>query len=597
MKLNISKLLLACGMSAAVILPSCSLDEENPGGFTLQNIATSPEGYETVLNNCYFGMERLFYNAIDFQGLMEGNTDLWTVALNDDGKNDMIFKFFKDASPDRTFTNALWNAAYDGIGACCLAIETAPNVSFTSETTRSQKVAEAHFLRAMYYYNIVEMFGGVVKLNSVTTSTNYSPDRTEPIEIYRDIILPDLRFAVENLTVGTYATDGVPTKKSALGFLAKACLATQQYGTTEFLQEGYDAAKKLITDCENGGNTYLAYMYPDFDDVFKEANNKVNKEALWKYSVYSGSDGHGSSNGNYRNNRNDEHFLCQVNHIGARTQTQETLLAWDGGIIGDFMPTNHLLNLYVQADGSLDPRFHKLFLTEWNSNVDYVWTDGDATRYDKAASLVGTKLPAGNKCIKFVMPQDAEYAAEVAAKATSPYVLIEYKDVYNEHDSITMKKGEGENHYRYFYPSLNKHCSSNYFVANASKNRNGNLNAVLVMRMAEVYLMAAEYDILLNGGTSAMGYINKVRNRAGAKALTGTATIRTVIDERGRELCGEFTRFFDLKRTGMYKDATYLKETHPTLAKYFKPEYALRPIPQAYIDVITTGSLFVNPGY
>ena len=49
-----------------------------------------------------------------------------------------------------------------------------------------------------------------------------------------------------------------------------------------------------------------------------------------------------------------------------------------------------------------------------------------------------------------------------------------------------------------------------------------------MMRMAEVYLIAAEADILINGGANAMGYINKVRARAGAKALTGTATVRTV---------------------------------------------------------------------
>ena len=94
-----------------------------------------------------------------------------------------------------------------------------------------------------------------------------------------------------------------------------------------------------------------------------------------------------------------------------------------------------------------------------------------------------------------------------------------------------------------------------------------------------------------------MEYINKVRNRAGAKPLTGAATIRTVLDERGRELCGEFTRFYDLKRTGMLNDASYLQATHPDLAQYYKKEYVLRPIPKAFIDVIANGATFQNPGY
>ena len=40
------------------------------------------------------------------------------------------------------------------------------------------------------------------------------------------------------------------------------------------------------------------------------------KEALWKHRWYAGSDGHGSSNGNYKLNRNDEYFLCNVNKFG-----------------------------------------------------------------------------------------------------------------------------------------------------------------------------------------------------------------------------------------------------------------------------------------
>jgi hypothetical protein len=139
--------------------------------------------------------------------------------------------------------------------------------------------------------------------------------------------------------------------------------------------------------------------------------------------------------------------------------------------------------------------------------------------------------------------------------------------------------------------------SDNYYVANASKARNGNLNATFMIRMSEMYLIAAEANIYLNNAGTALQQINKVRTRAGAKALTGTPTIRTILDERGRELCGEYCRFYDLKRTGMLKDANYLKETHPDLGQYYKPEYALRPIPQQFIEAISNGSEYQNPGY
>lgn len=41
----------------------------------------------------------------------------------------------------------------------------------------------------------------------------------------------------------------------------------------------------------------------------------ANKEALWKYNLYAGDDNYGSSNGNYRLNRNHEYFLCSLSRL------------------------------------------------------------------------------------------------------------------------------------------------------------------------------------------------------------------------------------------------------------------------------------------
>ena len=211
---------------------------------------------------------------------------------------------------------------------------------------------------------------------------------------------------------------------------------------------------------------------------------------------------------------------------------------------------------------------------------------------------MGQSINVGEKAVKIVMPQDEDYDREVADKATLTYLLVDYRDVYDDESrNVKMELNGRENHFRYFYPSLCKHNSSNYTVANASRMRNGNLNATFIMRMAEVYLIAAEADLYLHGGSNAMQYINKVRARAGANALSGVPTVRMILDERGRELCGEYCRFYDLKRTGMFKDASYLNQTHPDLGRYFRPEYALRPIPQSYIQSISNGDSYQNPGY
>lgn len=599
-KMNFKNILFSAALAAgAMSLASCSLEEENPGGFTMENMAAnSVESYQTLLNQCYFGMERFLYGTDGFMELTEGDTDLWTYQGNQNTSYTQYFWFFAGAAPNTTYTNGIWNSLYDGIGSCNMAISLANKAPFKTEAEKNAKVAEARFLRAIYYFNAVEQFGGVTMITEPASSMNFAPTRTEPLTIYKDIIIPDLEFAVEWLDKGNDATTTQPTKKAALGMLAKACLQTKEYATDEYIPKALDAAKKLITDCESGGSTYGAYMYPTYEEVFAEKNNKENKEALWKHRWYAGSDGHGSSNGNFKLNRNNEKFLCNINKFGAHEDNQTSRLTWEGSQAGIFMPTQYLLNLYVQQDGTLDPRFHKSFTTQWNANRNYEWDESSKNNFGKEDAIVGKKLNTGDLAIKIVMPQDADYAAEVSKKATANYLVVDYKDVYDDaNKNVINERGAGENMFRYFYPSLNKHNSSNYYVANANKKRNGNLNATFIIRMAEIYLIAAEADIYLNGGSNAMGYINKVRQRAGATPLTGSASVRTVLDERGRELCGEYCRFYDLKRTGMFKDNSYLQATHPDLARYFKPEYALRPISTTFTNGIINGAEYQNPGY
>lgn len=402
------KFIFCSVLFSALSLHSCTLEEYNPGAFTKEALATSIDGYETLINQCYFAMERFYYGSADWMSLTEGDTDLWTYKANESTSYTQWFWFFAGTSPNTTYTNNWWNGTYDGVGACNEAIALGDKPPYTTEEERNAKIAEARFLRAVYYFNAVEQFGAVTMLTEPITAETltYSPTRTDPMTIYQEVILPDLRFASEWLPTGTHATTTTPTKKAALGFLAKACLQTYEYGSTEYLQEALDTAKKLITDCETGGGKYNTYMYPSYSEVFKESNNWENKEALWKHRWYAGADGHGSSNGNYKLNRNDEYFLCNINKFGAREDNQETRLTWEGSITGIFMPTQHLLSLYVQKDGTLDPRFHESFTTEWNANKNYTWDESAVHMYDKEETVIGKALNKGDLAIKFIMPQD-----------------------------------------------------------------------------------------------------------------------------------------------------------------------------------------------
>ncbi len=596
---------------------SCTdmLEEYNPGGGTMEQYAET-DNYEAFVNQCYFAMARYFYGTADgtsswgkpqalaagYMALSEAETDLWTSAANF-VTNQQNYFWYMGGAMNTTYLAGFWNCAYDGIGACNTAIDMAQyNKSFSKEQLNSF-IAEARMMRAVYYFNIVEQFGGVVMItNTSGENITYTPKRTDPLTVYNEVIIPDLEFAAANLEVGNDASTTAPTRKAAIGFLAKAYLQKVRWDSdkTTCYQKALENAKKLITDCESGGSQYNTYMYSNIDDVFAEANNYNNREALWKHRWAVDGKAQSGSTGLANLNRNDERFNCWLSHFGARQNLGEDHEKWEGSKEGDFMPTQHLLKLFVQSDGSLDPRFHKWFTTEWNCNREsgYEWTESDCKIYGKDMSMKGKKINNGDLAIKIVMPQDADYADEVAKAATSNYLLVDYKKLYSDtqNDIIDLNSDGTENQLRYYWPVLNKHNSSNYIVESYAKYRLGNLNATFIMRTPEVYLIAAEAALQLGDASTATSYVNKIRQRAGAQLLS-SVDLRSIIDERGRELCGEYNRFFDLVRVGYLANASYLQETHPALAKYYKPEYVLKPIPQAYIDLIENGEDFVNPGY
>jgi hypothetical protein len=132
------------------------------------------------------------------------------------------------------------------------------------------------------------------------------------------------------------------------------------------------------------------------------------------------------------------------------------------------------------------------------------------------------------------------------------------------------------------------------------------LGNIMVMRMAEAYLIAAEATLNSGGsGAEAAGYLNVLRQRACRNAAdfnasTGmqltTATMDDVFDEYARELCGEYNRWALLKRNKAFESRLqrYNKtaSTNFVAGKHYK-----RPIPYAFLNQINNAEEFGNNGY
>jgi len=120
-----------------------------------------------------------------------------------------------------------------------------------------------------------------------------------------------------------------------------------------------------------------------------------------------------------------------------------------------------------------------------------------------------------------------------------------------------------------------------------------------VYRLADAYLLYAEANLRGGGGSraTALGYVNALRNRASAGAISDAQlTLNFILDERGRELLWEGFRRQDLVRYGLFSSAGVWTWKGGTQAGQVTTAiHDLYPIPSNELSANPT--LKQNPGY
>lgn len=142
-----------------------------------------------------------------------------------------------------------------------------------------------------------------------------------------------------------------------------------------------------------------------------------------------------------------------------------------------------------------------------------------------------------------------------------------------------------------------------YFDTKRADLNSPSVRPVIVFRLAETYLIAAEAAFMLGNMPDAVKYINAVRERAAYPTGNTTAmditaadvSLDFILDERTRELCGENVRWWDLVRTGMLLQRVRMHNKEA--AANIIGKHILRPIPQAQIDATTAGDPYNNSLY
>jgi len=184
-----------------------------------------------------------------------------------------------------------------------------------------------------------------------------------------------------------------------------------------------------------------------------------------------------------------------------------------------------------------------------------------------------------------------------ADKAKSMYFTVNIDDLF---DGTAYKTSsfDGTNSYQ-LYPSLIKYSWNYNGVFNGSnlQRRNGD---VMIMRSAEVYLIAAEACQQLGDNAGAVKYLKVLRDRATRAGATApalsTVTEDDIFDEYARELCGEFERWALLKRHNALK--TRLQKYNARAAASFdESKHGYRPISYDFLTQIDNSDEYGDNGY
>lgn len=135
------------------------------------------------------------------------------------------------AAPSNIHINSDWTAQYQGIYRANVALEVLPPIDM-DDSTKAHYMAEAKFLRAFYYFNLVTMYGGVPLVDHVLSPSELQMGRSSAEAIWA-FIEEDLKDAIPVLKLKSEFMSediGRATKGSAQALLLKSYVYQQKWG-------------------------------------------------------------------------------------------------------------------------------------------------------------------------------------------------------------------------------------------------------------------------------------------------------------------------------------------------------------------------------
>lgn len=575
------KFLIAVNVALALnlFLSACKKDflEVAPTGQLTEAVLSSKKGIEGVLIGSYgmiSGRFNFFGGASNWaNGSIQGGEANKGTNAGDFNDINPLQRFELQATA--RVPSDRWGPPFEGISRAnavlkLLAATTDPTVT---DDDKKRISAEAHFLRAHFYFQLKISFNNIPFIDETKTSE-------EAILIANDRdIWPEIEADMLN------AYNNLPETQSAVG-RANKWAAAAYLGKIYLYQKKWAEAKAKFDEVIANGKTTGGLKYallPNYADMF---NAEFDNHAESVFAIQAAANTGSTGNANY------DLVLNWPYNTGPEGP---------GNCCGFFQPSFELGNSFrVDANGL------PLLDGSYNNAGNEVKTDQGILSSEAFTPDAGNLDPRidhsiGRRGIPYLDWKDFPGADWIRDQAyAGPYAPKKY--IYYKSQEGTFTDGSG---WTRGYPAMN----------------------VLIIRYADVLLMAAEAEVELGNLEAARALVNQVRARAAnpaswVKRADGSnaanyviglyntpwgdaATARNAVRfERKLELSGEGHRFFDLVRWGVAKDVmnAYLAYEGAKLpvalggSTFTANQDEYFPIPQTQIDR-QAGVLKQNPGY
>ena len=524
---------------------------------------TGPAGNADIadIDEGFSQFSRMLFN------LNEITTDHAVVGWGDPGLPDLHGMYW---SSSNDFTEAMYYRLAQEVSFCNSFISNAQDLSGEQV---SIFIAEARFLRAYAYYNLLDLYGNVPLTTEISTELPTQSNRVEMFAFIENELLDISSVLPASNEYGRVNITAAQALLSRLYLNSETWTGQPRYSEcVEHSQNVMNSGYSLNTNDANGNGT-------SYDELFL-ADNDVN----------------GAQN----------EFIFALNFDGMQSQTWggTTFLvhAAIGGTMnpgefgvnggwGGLRTTKNLVNQFSVDIDALDSSLGNQ--SDWGlvgNATPNGWDGPDLEMYQIGAQefAVYAELVSGE--IKFRFNEDwgvnfgdngsdgtlESGGANIAVSAGTYYIVM---DLSSETYSITpftsdrrgMFYSDGQNLEIESIPPFEdgyavskwKNIDSN---GNQGSDSAGNFcdTDIPLIRLAEIYLNYAEATIRGGSGDvgTAVSLINEIRQRAygnsSGNISSGDLTLDFILDERSRELYWEGLRRTDLVRFNKFTNSSYL---------------------------------------